>query len=308
MNPSTSSTASDHLREFTCFANLPLEIRLRIWELVAPRERNAVMDKAGARSTGLNNLDLGISLDGLSLSSHGMVETCPESLKVIDDIPIGTMFIPLRRPALVSLASLHKRVDAIATLWPEPRHLEDLHKFLVKRKEAYDNHRIKTIYIGLSGILWTAKPKLGGTGFRVYDLDDISLLPLLSEVTTRRDDRLHSSDECFLENLKVYWEKNELARELQETWERLILGSEKIMPILKPVVVFANSRHRLHLGSCSPCHGHRILEGLIFAGNSVHRHEGKFLSGHPIKMWGGYCDEACRTRMIEQSRRELWYD
>ncbi|KAM0360139.1 hypothetical protein ACHAPY_006553 [Fusarium culmorum] len=230
------STTSNFSTTFTCFANLPPEIRLEIWETTMAQEQDAAI------FTYLKDHRLEHDIEWPDQPmSHAMTETCRESLDVIRNTYIGTIYMPLDQGALASLESLDERVDAMATLWPEQNTLEDLQACLLKRAEANERHRTKTIYIGISAVLCGYETDLGNLGFKVYDLDDTSLPQFLAEVTTSYyGTRLHASNECFIKKLKAYWEENEAVRELRDTWDRLGSGRENVMPVLKPVVVFAN--------------------------------------------------------------------
>ncbi|QPC71193.1 hypothetical protein HYE68_001945 [Fusarium pseudograminearum] len=237
------SMTSNFSTTFPCFANLPAELRLQIWETTVAQEQDAAIYTYPKD----HRLEYDIEWPDQPMS-HAMVETCRESQEVMRNTCIGTILMPLDPGALASLESLDERVDAIATLWPEQNTLEDLQACLMKRAEVNERHRTKTIYIGISAVLCGNETDLGDLGFKVYDLDDTSLPQFLAEVSTSYyGRRLHASNECFIKKLKTYWEENQAVRELRDTWDRLRSGKENVMPVLKPVVIFADF-YRLFVG------------------------------------------------------------
>ncbi|CAF3660301.1 hypothetical protein FGSG_03789 [Fusarium graminearum PH-1] len=251
------STTSNVSTTFTCFANLPTETRLQIWETAAAREQDAAIHHCAKEYC----LEYCLEWPDQPIS-HAMAETCRESLEVIRNTCIDTIFMPLHPKALARLESLDERVDAIATLWPEQNTLKDLQACLMKRVEANERHRTKTIYIGISAIVCDYNTDLGGLGFKVYDLDDTSFPQFLAKVATSYyGRRLHASNECFIKKLKVYWKENEVVRELRETWDRLRPGKENVMPVLKPVVIFADF-YRLFIGTETSIGNHQRSNGL----------------------------------------------
>ncbi|KAF4443963.1 hypothetical protein F53441_11281 [Fusarium austroafricanum] len=306
------STAGEGSKAPPTFSGLPGEIRLMIWEFLLPPRRDLTL---GCRIDNTESLtdprlytDFG-KIVSLTPPERYIAKICHESRQLfygkgslqassysrpIDppayvDWHIGTVFMSLRDLALLRFSNLRSRVDNIATLWPEPSHLENLHHTIKEREAIGGIYPVKIIYIGISAVQYEDRdpwalnsnvqsPLYGEGDFRVFELNDHRVPGLLDAAWTPkrrgRGQHYHRSTSCFLEHLKQYWEEDNCAKKLRSTWETLVsevnAGEEKkSVPILKPAIVFSQTRPGISYGTCHFSQIHRWEAGLLFQRENI---------------------------------------
>ncbi|CAG7558373.1 unnamed protein product [Fusarium equiseti] len=302
-SPSTSDgTATDKkVEEFRRFPDLPKELRLGIWEAMAPTQHDALM---GCRVTSDDD-DNGTTNYWKILSPLMHPDTltgrgsCKEALKTWRKAKILTLFMPLRSLALTSLDHLSLNVEAIATLWPDPRMLNGLFLSLQRRETYLQLKPVKTFYVGLTAIVCdqTVSPdaysELGEMKFRTYTLDDPALVDLLSKCNAPR--KRHASDECFLATIQDYWGNDERNEELRETWRHLRnLPRGELLPELKPVIIAVNTMQHIELRSALDFRTHLIQSKVSYSCETSCMMEADFMAVPPH----------LRPRLIRQHRCE----
>ncbi|RFN45257.1 hypothetical protein FIE12Z_10538 [Fusarium flagelliforme] len=236
------------------FSDLPEELRLDIWETMAPTKQDALMG-AWITSDGDDNgvVDHGKVLSPL-LQPHVLAgrESCKEALKTWRKAKIATLFMPIRHQSLSALDHLSLNVDAIASLWPEPRMLGGLYSSLQMRHARLHLSPVKTFFVGMSAIVCDpvvspeAYKELGPMRFKTYTLDDPAFLDLLEKCNAPRKRHMHNG--CFLATLQNYWESDERNVELRDTWSDLVNAPRgELLPELKPVVIAVSSMNHIEL-------------------------------------------------------------
>ncbi|KAJ4127790.1 hypothetical protein NW768_008065 [Fusarium equiseti] len=241
------SPTSTQLEKFTHFPSLPKELRLDVWGFVAPTKHDALM---GARITSNEEdngkIDHGKIFSPL-LQPHALAgrKSCKEAFDTWNNATISTIFMPLRYPSLSALSRLGTNVDAIATLWPEPRMLDVLFLSLQMRDAHFHLEGIKTFLVGVTAIVCDpiVSPKafnqLGEMRFKTFELDDPALLNLLDDCDAPR--KVHASNKCFIRTLQEYWERDQRNEELRETWQNLMNAPNGEPAITMKPVAIANT-------------------------------------------------------------------
>lgn len=241
---------------FKCFALLPLELRLRIWEQLLPPCR---VLKIGPRSYEHNVSELGqlwtndpplallstcresrnVALDNGCFASNPTVGPAIESLVWIDRRP-RAVYMPLTTPSYSRACALPINTQALVCLWPTVEGLQCLKQCLLDQPPSKPIH---VVYIGLSAVVYDHPPQgvtypdlsnlrpellppnplYEGSDVLVMDLDDVRLPALLECADGMGQGRspafkFHKKASCFLETLKLYWENNSRAVELREAW------------------------------------------------------------------------------------------
>lgn len=252
----TVSMTSSNDPIFPSFPRLPLELRLRIWELLLPPRRDLKIgpstceDKAselGEVWTNKPPLTLlstcresrKAALDNGCFASNPRGKTAFESLTWIDRHP-RAVYLPLTAASYSRARSLPIEIEAFACIWPTVEGLQCLKQSLLNEPPSTP---VQVIYVGLSAIaydhpvggvtcpdlsnlqpeLLPPNPLYEGSDILVMDLDD-SRLPTLLECADgmgkgkQPSFKFHNSASCFLETLRLYWESNSRALELREAW------------------------------------------------------------------------------------------
>ncbi|RBR04099.1 uncharacterized protein FIESC28_11637 [Fusarium coffeatum] len=237
------------------FNRLPPEMRLEIWEAIAPSGRDAIMGpydvpEVSDEDDNYNDLDHG-QLTSVLHTRDPLVmrQVSREALNVWTKASIGQLFMPLHEDALEHLQDLIFGVESIATLWPLSWQLKKLFDALLIRHER-GCKPVKTVYVGVSVVVCEpyvspiANSQLGEYKFRVFALDDEKLPTFIDNCNARR--RYHNSKECYLTHLQEYWSKHKDPQELRDVWNKCISENEnKISPELIPVVVGTESAHEI---------------------------------------------------------------
>ncbi|UPK95722.1 hypothetical protein LCI18_006657 [Fusarium solani-melongenae] len=241
---------------FKCFPRLPLELRLRIWELLLPPRR---VLKIGPSTNEKNASELGqiwtndppltllstcresrsVALDNGRFTSNPTEDPALESLVWIDRRP-RAVYLPLTAASYYRARSLPIDIRALVCLWPTVEGLQCLKQSLLDQSTSTP---IQVIYIGLSAIVYKhpargvtypdlsnlppellpPNPLYEASDILVMDLDDVRL-PALLECADGNGQaippafKFHKKASCFLETLKLYWENNSRSLELREAW------------------------------------------------------------------------------------------
>ncbi|KAJ3549103.1 hypothetical protein NM208_g675 [Fusarium decemcellulare] len=181
-NMSAISRPDPNMSIVTCFSNLPLDIRLLIWEYFLPPSRNlkitnkrkkiAVIDKEDPGTYYEDSISVGeikttlkppiLLLSAcresreLALASGRFVAktTDPDNVRMVwADRNLRTVYMSLSAASFSILKSLPRNAQTVACLWPKPSCFKQF-RFYVD----YFNRRrivpIKTIYVGLSAIIY----------------------------------------------------------------------------------------------------------------------------------------------------------
>lgn len=282
----TSVNASNDKKsdKFVCFPFLPTEIRLRVWEMVAHTQHDALM---GARITSRGN-DNGTIDHGKLLTpvlQHDALagrEACTEAAETWRKARISTLFMPLRTHSTTALNHLSVNVDAIATLWPSPTMLDTLFQGLQVRRTNLHLDPIKTFFVGVTAIVCDEKVSpgafqdLGEMRFRMFDLDDPALLDLLNKCNAPR--KVHASNECFVETLQQYWQTDDRNKELRETWENLANSPDGgLAPTMKPVAIAVSSMEHIELRASTDFRTHLGHTKVAYSRESACRKETVFM-------------------------------
>lgn len=241
---------------FQCFARLPLELRLRIWELLLPPRR---LLKIGPSTYETNASQFGrvwtngppltllftcresrnVALNNGCFTSNPADDPALESLAWIDRRPTA-VYLPLTAASYSRASSLPIDIQSLVCLWPTVEGLRRLQRSLVDEPTSTP---IQVIYIGLSAVVYNhpvggvtypdlsnlppellpPNPLYEASDILVMDLDDERLPALLECADGMGQGRppafkFHKTASCFLETLKLYWENNTRALELREAW------------------------------------------------------------------------------------------
>ena len=235
----TTSTATN-------LFHLPLEMRLDVWEAIAPSGRDAIMD-CGVSPHRDRNCKILTALHHPDVLAAR--QTCHEAYTAWTKATISTLLMPLRRRPLDRLLMLGLGVDSIATLWTDIYALGDLYKTLLFRYQL-DYSPTTTVYIGISTVVCDpevnpiASSELGECKYRLFDLEDAYLPSFLGNCYT--PEKKHHSDACYIAHLQEYWDNHAWPRELRKTWARVTASHEgKVNPELKPVVIGVQSAEQI---------------------------------------------------------------
>lgn len=241
---------------FKCFARLPLELRLRIWELLLPPRR---VLKIGPSTYEKKASEFGqvwtndppltllstcresrsVALDNGCFTRNPTEDSAPESLVWVDRRP-RAVYLPLTAASYSRARSLPIDIKALVCLWPTVEGLQCLKQSLLDQPTSTP---IQVIYIGLSAVVYNhpawgvtypdlsnlppellpPNPLYEASDILVMDLHDVRL-PALLECADGMGQgippafKFHKKASCFLETLKLYWESNSRALELREAW------------------------------------------------------------------------------------------
>ncbi|KAI1071693.1 hypothetical protein LB507_005347 [Fusarium sp. FIESC RH6] len=237
------------------FNRLPPEMRLEIWEAIAPSGRDAIMGPYNVpevldEDPRYNDMYHG-QLTSVLLTRDPLVmrQVSREALNVWTKASIGQLFMPLHEDALEHLQDLIFGVESIATLWTLDWKLKKLFDALLIRHER-GCKPVKTVYVGISVIVCEpdvspiANSQLGEYNFRVFALDDEKLPTFIDNCNARR--RYHNSKECYISHLQEYWAEHKKPQEFRDIWNKCISECQnKISPELIPVVVGTETAHEI---------------------------------------------------------------
>ncbi|RBR04100.1 uncharacterized protein FIESC28_11638 [Fusarium coffeatum] len=222
----------------TSLFHLPLEMRLAVWQAIAPSGHDAMIDCGPLYHANGHCKVLTILHHPDVLAAR---ETCHEAYIAWTRATIATLLMPLHHWSLKSLSRLSFGVDSIATLWPNIRKLDELYEVLLRRYQR-GYKPVKSLYIGISTVVCNPKAspiansQLGECGYRLFELEDAFLPSFLENCHT--PEKKHHSDACYIASLQEYWDNHEQPQELQKAWARLTASHDgKVNPELKPVVI-----------------------------------------------------------------------
>lgn len=226
--------------------HLPLEMRLAVWEAIAPSGRDAVMECSDS-SRGVKHCKVFTVLHHPDVLAAR--QTCHEAYKPWRKATIGTLLMPIRSRSLVKLFKLSFGVDSIATLWPDSYALRIFYRVILYRNQL-DYSPTKAVYIGVSTVVCDpevsplASSELGECKYRLFDLKDARLPSFLGNCHAPR--KKHHSDACYIAHLQEYWDNHAWPQELRKTWACVTASHEgKVIPELKPVVIGVQSAEQI---------------------------------------------------------------
>ncbi|KAM5366434.1 hypothetical protein ACJZ2D_010544 [Fusarium nematophilum] len=264
MDDSTIPTAGREApMKFTCFSNLPCDLRLLIWEFCLPPYRdlklghtpgNLLSHDPMSNQRPIPLLQICFESRQVALARGSFLPTQgPEGssgyMKWVD-FDIRTVYTFTDSDSLARLHSFPSNIHAIACLWPTEKGIRNIQQCLIERLNRCVSPPARVLYIGLSGIIFDSDgdrgylcrdsghppelcktcPLYRDSGFTVVGLDDARLPSVLEAAVNARKKGLleahfyHRSPSCFLKNLKRYWDTNPKCHDVRRGWEAMASG------------------------------------------------------------------------------------
>ncbi|KAF4964730.1 hypothetical protein FSARC_7329 [Fusarium sarcochroum] len=257
---------------FTCFGDLPPELRLLIWKFALPRHRDLRLGRPHTIRP-FQPTDGKITTTSMK-APGGLLGACHESRcvalahgrhcsytnEILDrrqlkrmawiDNNIRTLHVNMKNPDLPFTYHVPAKIQAVAELWPSHKSLNRIQKYIIHRLLIQGHPKIETVYVGLSAIPLsycqsdnvTCSPCVDSDS-AVVALDDERLPEYLESAfrvaKSRSSSQLtyHRSAECYLAHLNRWWKTSRRAKALRRTWgSGLAMGVE-----LKPAIMFGET-------------------------------------------------------------------